>query len=134
MCPPRGIATLVFTTNIAPQNPALLLTATSTVGIYSGLDIVNVDFLKQVTSDDGTVPEPQHFEMQCGNWQLVTLYSPHTPAVSQTRMNIFSYGILLQGGRSLLYELGAHKTSSAPHEKPCRFEIDIGDLSNHGSR
>lgn len=67
-----------------------------------------------VISNDDTVPEPQHIDMQAANKDLMEQYPPHTRVVSRTRRNLCSsaYAISRAGARRLLWEMGVHHQDS----------------------
>jgi hypothetical protein len=71
---------------------------------------VNAPLGRAVISNDSTVPEPQHVEMQFSDKELVEQYTPHTRVVSRTRSAACSIGYALSqtGARRMLYELGVH--------------------------
>lgn len=75
----------------------------------------NAPIGRAVISDDETVPEKQHIEMQFGTRELVNDYPDHTRVVSRARVNTctIGYGISQPGARRFLYELGLHKQDGA---------------------
>ena len=52
----------------------------------------NVPLGRVVISNDGTVPESQHVQMEFGDSALVTEYPAHTRVVSRARVNTCSLG------------------------------------------
>lgn len=75
----------------------------------------NVPLGRAVISDDETVPEPQHFDMQLGSDELIRQYPPHTRVVHRTRgtMCTLAYAVSQQGARRILYEMGVRKLSAS---------------------
>lgn len=74
----------------------------------------NAPLGRVVISNDTTVPEPHHLDMEFGGGELLTQYPAHTRVVSRARVNSCSlaYGISQPGARRFLYELGVHKMSN----------------------
>ncbi|QIX00324.1 hypothetical protein AMS68_005841 [Peltaster fructicola] len=71
----------------------------------------NMPIGRVVLSNDSTVPETQHLDMQFGNHELLLQYPPFTRVVSRARVNTCTLGYALsqRGAASLLYELGVSK-------------------------
>ena len=66
---------------------------------------------RAVISNDETVPESQHINIQFGDSALLTEYPAHTRVVSRAAVNTCSlaYAVSLPGARRILYELALHK-------------------------
>lgn len=75
----------------------------------------NVPIGRAVISNDETVPEPQHIEMQFGDTELQDQYPAHTRVVSRARVGtcIIGYAVSQPGARRLLYELGVNKMDAS---------------------
>ncbi|WPH04459.1 Hypothetical protein R9X50_00735000 [Acrodontium crateriforme] len=66
-----------------------------------------------IISNDETVPQPHHLNMQFGNRDLLDEYANHTRVVTRTRANtcILAYALSQTGARRMLHELGVSKMS-----------------------
>ncbi|KAM0714709.1 hypothetical protein Q7P37_009760 [Cladosporium fusiforme] len=87
-----------------------------------------------VISNDKTVPEHRHLDMEFGTDELLKEYPVHTRVVSRARTNTCSlaYGVSQAGARRLLYELGIHKMN-APFDLMLRSICDGGDDREPGT-
>lgn len=85
----------------------------------------NAPLGRVVITNDTTVPEQQHLNMELGTNDLLNQYPPHTRVVSRARVNSCSlaYAVSQPGARRILYELAVHKLSNA-NDIMLRFVCD----------
>lgn len=72
---------------------------------------VNAPLGRAVISNDITVPEKHHIDVEYGDQQLISQYPDHTRVVSQARVNTCTLGHAFSqnGARSFLYELAVRE-------------------------